>query len=998
MRTMKRAPAISDNSSYITNYNKSVSYFNQLDFKGIMEDDNIFTTDQESFKDSKNVYVNVDDQLVSRPTLQRDNLPNSLEVLLAADYILVDIQDAGPGKIYVLKATKNTTEYPNIAGTFTVAYIPDDNSTVITPMLEHLNKYHISLINHYIICFNNSDIGAQVINTDKRNDQGELIGWESFNKYVNIPITKSTTGGTTTEYPKNQFTDAYKESYIWSNESKPILPTGTADEVKLITSNETIVYNDENNKYIPDTNILTDFRLIRSLSYIDNGQESQITVDKAGKNRICIAFDTYFLYSLNSDTFTQIYYPAETLNSPFAKISSITDDGLGFYAVFDNGVYYFDFDTQTWSTNSDDNKNVGLILNNTGLSNICRFVSKDVYTFMTEYYAPNISSVRETYLYFKAPGLYSGTDITKTNILSRIRLTNDSYGLGLSGMQDVRDKLNLTKFIAETEEAYVLTRCTNNSIEVYIGGTTFNTAGQEMINGETSNSEYENIYITNLTSEVSVRNEKPALTLEGTVVTKKGTNPIKYYTGGVTIKRYYEQSYTGSIDIRDAELLSEYNNNYYMPSILLSAYISDLKLIDKITGDSASIPNNKYNPEYNYSVYVTGDYFYYIYNGKIYTNYLHDTDIATIVYTINASSVYKDVPTVSYSDSELYLGFNNKLKISYNINKGTEILFDLPELNNQSFIDNINAIINISTTDVALFFKDSIKVVSKVEDSNFEAGFRYSLTNTKLSTGVRLGDDVINSLEGTYTLFPTRRGLAALSYQAFMATTDQTLTYITDTIKNNWQNFYNNSQTIKMIQWKTYLIVTNNTSTVLLYNIIKGRWWKWEIPVIQSAPLKMLTDQEVLQVMNKQLNVFQDSYIYQGQEIIPDYYDFSKTSTDYKTYRIDWSMSSQPLHFNAINYYKNIKQLVFQFFDKKDTEVAKTILAHIKLYRKKITETDPEVIAFSVEQLRTFVKRFNYWKINELQWELANDPNNSNPGRFELNGIGVKYEIGEQVR
>ena len=109
-------------------------------------------------------------------------------------------------------------------------------------------------------------------------------------------------------------------------------------------------------------------------------------------------------------------------------------------------------------------------------------------------------------------------------------------------------------------------------------------------------------------------------------------------------------------------------------------------------------------------------------------------------------------------------------------------------------------------------------------------------------------------------------------------------------------------------------------------------------------------------------------------------------------------MSSQPLHFNAINYYKNIKQLVFQFFDKKDTEVAKTILAHIKLYRKKITETDPEVIAFSVEQLRTFVKRFNYWKINELQWELANDPNNSNPGRFELNGIGVKYEIGEQVR
>ena len=54
--------------------------------------------------------------------------------------------------------------------------------------------------------------------------------------------------------------------------------------------------------------------------------------------------------------------------------------------------------------------------------------------------------------------------------------------------------------------------------------------------------------------------------------------------------------------------------------------------------------------------------------------------------------------------------------------------------------------------------------------------------------------------------------------------------------------------------------------------------------------------------------------------------------------------------------------------------------------------------AFVIDEYRTFVKRFNYWKINELQWGIRNDDETAIPAQLILNGIDIKYEIGEEVR
>ena len=377
----------------------------------------------------------------------------------------------------------------------------------------------------------------------------------------------------------------------------------------------------------------------------------------------------------------------------------------------------------------------------------------------------------------------------------------------------------------------------------------------------------------------------------------------------------------------------------------------------------------------------------------IWTNYIGPEDLISFVYTFGTITNFTKIPNVSYSNTELYLGFDNLLQITSNSRDeedATKILFNLPSINNKTFIENITGMINISTTEIALFFENKIRICTKVEDATFaisNKGFRYDYYNTKLSTGIRLGDSVINTLEGSYTVFPTLRGLAALNYQAFMATTDQVIDYITDEIKEVWIEFFEASNAsgkqIRIIQWRNRLVLTNNTKTILLYDLKENAWWKWEI--FDNA-LIALSDQIDLKIIKDQLLIFKDS---------ERYYDMSEAGRDIP---IEWYIMSQPLHFDTPNHYKNLRQLVFQFADHFKTNRPKTMNAQIKLYRKKITVREPECVNFKIEELRTFVKRFNYWKINEVQWALSNDPYTADPQPLELNGIDIKYEIGEEVR
>jgi uncharacterized protein YegJ (DUF2314 family) len=421
---------------------------------------------------------------------------------------------------------------------------------------------------------------------------------------------------------------------------------------------------------------------------------------------------------------------------------------------------------------------------------------------------------------------------------------------------------------------------------------------------------------------------------------------------------------------------------------LISQYGEDGLDNDEFSFEDYTYQNYYYGDYYaNNNMIITGDSIYTYYNdssysvnNKIYTNKLAEKDRLEIDYKIRQlqDQGYVKVPDLSYSGEELYLVFNNELQITNNIKDGSNIKFNLPKINNQPFADKITGLINISTTEIAIFFDNGITICTK--NVNDMLGTVHTYDKTRLSLGVRVNDDIINTLDGANTIFATKRGLAIMNYQAYMATTDQVLSFASDDISTIWTEFYRSGKSIKILQMKNYVFISNQTNEYLMLDMRTLSWWRFKIPFEIN---KFLTDQVTLYMICDKLYKLDSNYD-------------KKKYADCDGSRIDWLIVSQRLHFGLPNHYKNLKQLIFQLVQA--NEFKNTINTEIKLYRKVITYKEPEIINFKIDEYRTFVKRFNYWKINEVQWGIANDKDTATPAQLILNGIDIKYEIGEEVR
>ena len=1049
MQTIKRSiPDITQVSSS-NNYSK---YKLQTTFKGILEDDNIYAIDQDSCRDSKNVYVDWNDRLVSRPTLQYGDIPTEiLNVVGLITYKLIDIKDYGSTSIYVWQnMLVGDTNYNKYA---IICYNP--NKTVDTThgyinLLTGITNYHICSVEQYIICFN--DKGAKIINVDEYE-----YGWQNFtdDKFQDIPVVKEITETQTFEAKGNEFIPGrYKENYTWTQNSKPSIPTNI-DYTQVISPSFGEIYeNEAANMYMaPEYTIL---QPIADNKLPSNNEIYDYTIS-AAKGMLCIAYPTFaYISDTKGEVFYKLQYPILTSNF---ILGTLSEDAEAYFVVTRENVYRYNFDTKQWSA---------FIIEDT----LVRRYNFMPYCFLTAETFAFIAndSDDETRLYFHGKGLYSGNDYTDDHMNTQ---DLDDYYIVSSitecssvenYLHDITGTKTFTEIFANYRDNSLNYNYNNNfKYQMKIDNITDNNIGARaviniIVNGQTSSTTLDG-YVTpsymitiiggntyNFTKNqkiMSIYSNKGTeynITLDkyqhfntmlftynpnvdiGEIafeinVTGYDTSEHSYYTGTllISIQRVTATGYTYLYEfsfINEGKLnLSPVDINSAQGVLMLpSAYIysCDIKSLSnttttitlpfKVGADLSTLENSSRSRFYkdNYIVIdPTIDCFYLVgyYNEKLilWTNVFYEKSIATVTVLKGSSGTpFTKVPQISYSDTELYLGFDNLLQITENAqNTDGNMLFNLPAKNNQVFIDNITALKNISTTEVAIFFKDKIKICSRQTDENL--GTVYLYYNTKLSTGVRLGDTVINTLEGDYTIFPTLRGLAIMSYQAFMATTDQTLEYVTDNQKDLWDAFYEASSEIRIIQWRTRLVFTNGSKNILLYDLKNGSWWRWEIP---NNVLIALTDQIGLKVISVD-DIVNHLELLEFKAVTP-YYDFSEN----KEYLpIDWFYESQPLHFDAPNHYKNIKQLVFQFSHSETLEEQhKSMIAQIKLYRKKVTIREPEEVAFNVEQLRTFVKRFNYWKINELQWAIGANLDCANQTALELNGMSVKYEIGEEVR
>lgn len=983
----------------LANYNK---YWNHVKFTGIMHNDNLFEADQDSLREAKNVYVDENNMLISREPLLKEELPITTPV----NFELIDIVTAGRIRTYV---------YQDSSGYYITAW---DGATEHT--IGPFNNYHISVVDHYIIAFNDKvGVGAQVLDVNKYED-----GWKSLNEFVEVPVISRTVGSVTTELPSNEFTTSTKEEIILSNTSSPIIPTDREpDSIVVKTSTGDITWT------IPNINTFTFSRILREIS-----RELQVgDIFSAIGNRVCIARTDNMLLSLDSgNTFQIVWYP---VIGAFLNIAQISADGQYVFVVGSAGAYRYNIGLATWTffavvdhVNPD-----GQEVRGTGVRNCGYFSNGEVFSFVTW-------DGTRTYRYNK---------FSSSALLGPIPIDPDmpylpdvDISVNDNKIQRDCDKYRILRtFHAQPAEPLpptppnvVLFRSTKNQFteELIWAALPSNNGNDTLIFVWTPNNimslyaqwqgdygyipsegyatlNYRYAVILSSEQEVTTEPSAPGRTPMQIKVTVHGlcsNDGITWYnwscSHGVAYKildaplapglgtsgdAYWAWAYT--TPVVGTQVTNVTGGAVGLPFGLSSLVLQDLTLSnqrDQVPLIQANLPNEITD---RYETWVSGGYYYMRVGDKVYTNSLLDTDLVVLTYINNSGDVFLKVPNLSYTDSELWLAMpgddnvGNLLQITANIRDGTNIKFNLPSINNHLFISGITAMLNISTSEVAIFFEDRIVVGARVTDEVF--GYRYDYHNTRLSIGVRLGDTVMNTLEGAHTIFPTRRGLAIMNYQAYMATTDQVLEFVTTNIVDIWKDFYTQSEklgtTIFMLQKRNYLYISNGTNFFLMLDFRTNSWWTFEIPVNIR---KFITDQVDLRVISNTLYLFSEEY--------ERYRDFDNS-------HIAWVVMSQAYHFKLPNHWKNMKQLVFQLKDATgDPTKRQTMVAQIKLYRKSITIRPPELVRFNIDEYRTFVKRFNYWKINELQWALSNDAETVSPSQLQLEGVGVKYEISEEVR
>ena len=343
-----------------------------------------------------------------------------------------------------------------------------------------------------------------------------------------------------------------------------------------------------------------------------------------------------------------------------------------------------------------------------------------------------------------------------------------------------------------------------------------------------------------------------------------------------------------------------------------------------------------------------------------------------------------------------YFSKDKSLYISeYKTDKNNNFLWYLPEINKQDYNFNITNIHPISSTEIAIFFPNEIYYT--IYDTNT---LKYYVYKTKLQVGCKKGSDVITTFDGKYVIFPSERGLVAMSYQQFVATTEQTLTYLSDNIYKIFYSYIteNNSYNeIKLFKYSYWIFIYKQDSKKgFLLDVRTMSWW----------PVEGINNTIKIVEINNEITLLSNNKLFSLDKSEVNYYDYDGELKN----KINWFIKSQKLYLNAINYYKHIVNITFlsvhdiESLNKSQYNIKDLNLKlQVNNYRKKMNGNidnldDYSIVNYDIDIVKTYIQRLNYSKVNEFQYMLSYDNNIAINIPLSLSGIIIKYKIGGQIR
>lgn len=338
-----------------------------------------------------------------------------------------------------------------------------------------------------------------------------------------------------------------------------------------------------------------------------------------------------------------------------------------------------------------------------------------------------------------------------------------------------------------------------------------------------------------------------------------------------------------------------------------------------------------------------------------------------------------------------YFAENENLYINQRqVDEKNKFMWYFPENRRQVYNYNITNLHPISTTEMAVFFKDEIRYITY--DSNVG---NYRDIKTRLDIGCKPGSDVITTYDSKYTLFTTERGLVAMSYQEFISSTEQALSYLSDNIYEMFTKYIENGQ-VKLHKYGFWIFVyRQDRKEGYLFDLRTNSWW----------PIQCINNVQKLYNYDGKLFVLSKNTVLKPDTSDVDYYDLvNKLSTI-----IPWRIRSQKLYLGAANYNKLVFNMTFasihdlELLESANIPITETTFKlQVQNYRKVITgdigTESATVVNYNVNAARTFVQRMNYGNVNEFEYLLSYDDKAEYHIPLSLSSISIKYKIGGPVR
>lgn len=987
-------------------------FFNQYNWKGITDTTNFLAVDQETFSDANNVYVNEEGMLRSRPCVKIKTIKinnNGQDVILSDivdvwvfDYVTV-YHSKDNNDYYLTFVNSNTNEQIQVPTVDKIKLIVED---------EKIFVFSETSFNYYDMKYTNKD-----------------KSYLDATKFIHVPVTTVITDGistsTTEVESKNIFTESYIVKYLYTStfqiDFNNLVGKDVTIEIDGMLYNITFEYNNQL-VFLSRYTVLSDYNFSDEYIYGPGGENIPFVEVSDDGNMIVSS------YSCSIDAITKkptidwlIYHTVDGVI--FDKVPDVTDvvgspkiskDGNYCFIFKNDGPYVYSLRATEEGLNKKYEKWTNLLehLEGENAPNLSLNTTRDVGNRFNKSIVVNSVFIDDTifaFTYGTSLAYDEGNDPSYKDLYCYWRNGEQSYSKQL---------LHETSgYCTYTTPSLSLRYTKGKRLEILINvvfqnitNTNYKRAVAYMDNNIEVGNDLEWVSI----SENDIDNVRYSHTLKNiTFIGEKGIVYSDIILNGNTKKIYI---YTSERNIVSGEEVWE----RYVSTLLEESSILDIKS-ERIIMNNANNYIVTSDKLFTYSSYTenkkyTGLNLFFkcipvCYNSQLYVStkdalYKTTTDVLTTISELKAGKTNYLLPSFNTKLENHYIAKDNLLYISSpsseivtstdGITKkiSSDFKWYFPKVSEQKFDYNITNLHPISNREVAVFFENSISYVTW--DSDISA---YRYFKSKLQAGCKNGSDVITSYDGKYVIFPSERGLVAITYQEFTATTEPILTYLSDSIFNTFQKYIfetGSLNEIKLFKDAFWIYVYKNDSNkLLMFDVRNNSWW----------PLTYKYNVQKIVKNNNNTSYLLNGNMYSCNKDDLDYYDMY----DNKEF-VNWYMLSQKLHLSAINYYKHITNITFtSVHDVDKLQNAKynieglSFKLQVNNYRKNINGNindvdDYVVVNYNISSAKTYVQRLNYSKVNEFQYLLSSDEQNAINIPLSLNSITIKYRVSNQVR